>query len=114
MKRCGEIVLAKEIGEKLLGMSHGTCAALLDEIRDYRKKKLHGTTKPATLLKSQIPLRIGPWNESRAGYAEIDLIAHCKESAAREFALTLDFTDIATGWVERRAVLGRPRGKILF
>ena len=109
MKRCGEIAPTKEIEEKLLKMSHGTCAALLDEIKNYRKKKLHGTTKPGTLLKSQIPLRTGPWNESRAGYAEIDLVAHCGESAAGEFAFTLDFTDIATGWMERRAVLGRPQ-----
>jgi len=107
MKRCGEITLTREIEEKLLRMSHGTCASLLDEIRDCRKKKLHGTTKPGTLLKSQIPLRADPWNELRAGYAEIDLVAHCGESVAGEFIFTLDFTDIATGWIERRAVLGR-------
>jgi hypothetical protein len=56
-----------------------------------------------------IPLRTGPWEETKPGYAEIDLVAHCGDSAAGEFAFTLDFTDIATGWVERRAVLGRPQ-----
>jgi len=109
MKKHGEIVLGKETEEKLLRMSHGTCAALLDEIRIYKRKKLHGTTKPGTLLKSQIPLRTGPWEETRPGYAEIDLVAHCGGSVAGEFAFTLDFTDIATGWIERRAVLGRPQ-----
>lgn len=104
-----EIALRKEVKEKLLTMSHGTCASLLQKIRAHQIKKLHGTTKPGTLLKSQIPLRTGPWNESAPGYAEIDLVAHCGESAAGEFAFTLDFTDIYTGWIERRAVLGRPQ-----
>lgn len=104
-----EITLDPLVEKKLLAMSHGTCAGLLDEIRTAHQKKLHGTTKPGTLLKSQIPLRIGPWNESAPGYAEIDLVAHCGESLAGEFAYTLDFTDIATGWMERRAVLGRPQ-----
>jgi hypothetical protein len=57
MKAHKEIVVPKEIEEKLLAMSHGTCATLLDEIRIYKTKKLHGTTKPGTLLKSMIPLR---------------------------------------------------------
>lgn len=109
MKVHGEISIGKEVEEKLLRMSHGTCSSLLHKIREYQIKKFHGTTKPGTLLKSQIPLRIGPWNESAPGYAEIDLVAHCGDSAAGEFAFTLDFTDIATGWVERRAVLGKPQ-----
>lgn len=109
MKACGEIELDSTIEKKLLAVSHGTLAGLLDEIREYKKKKLHGTTKPGTLLKSEIPLRTGPWEETKPGYAEIDLVAHCGESAAGEFAFTLDFTDIATGWIERRAVLGRPQ-----
>lgn len=104
-----EIALDPALERKLFAMSHGTCAALLDEIRTAHQKKLHGTTKPGTLLKSQIPLRTGPWEEAKPGCAEIDLVAHCGESAAGEFAFTLDFTDIATGWVERRAVLGRPQ-----
>ncbi|PIT85230.1 hypothetical protein COU36_04460 [Candidatus Micrarchaeota archaeon CG10_big_fil_rev_8_21_14_0_10_59_7] len=104
-----EIALAPHVERKLLAMSHGTCAALLDEIRTAHQKKLHGTTKPGTFLKSQIPLRVGTWNETEPGYAEIDLVAHCGESLAGEFAYTLDFTDIATGWVERRAVMGRPQ-----
>lgn len=109
LKAHREIALEPPVEQKLLAMSHGTCAALLDEIRTSHQKQLHGTTKPGTLLKSQIPLRVGPWNESAPGYAEIDLVAHCGDSLAGEFAFTLDFTDIATGWVERRAVLGRPQ-----
>lgn len=109
MQQHHEIILEKEIEEKLLRMSHGTCAALLDEIRERHIKKIHGTTRPGTLLKSQIPLRVGHWEETKPGYAEIDLVAHCGESAAGEFAFTLDFTDIFTAWIERRSVLGRPQ-----
>lgn len=107
-----EIDLLPHIEKKLLAMSHGTLSGLLAQIQESRMKKMHGTTKPGTLLKSQIPLRVGPWDEKIPGYAEIDLVAHCGESAAGEFVFTLDFTDIATGWIERRAVLGRPQDRV--
>jgi hypothetical protein len=41
------------------------------------------------------------------GYLEIDLVSHSGRSAAGEFIYTLDCVDIATGWVERQAVMGK-------
>jgi len=38
---------------------------------------------------------------------EIDLVSHSGASAAGEFLYTLDCVDIATGWVERQAVMGK-------
>jgi hypothetical protein len=67
----------------------------------------YGGTKPGTLLKHHIPLRTDRWDVTVPGFTEIDLVAHCGECAAGEFAHSLNLTDIHTTWVETRAVLGR-------
>ncbi len=74
--------------------------------------RLRGTTKPGTLLKHQIPLRTGRWQESAPGFGEIDLVVHCGDSTAGHYANTLNYTDIATAWSEREAVLGRAQPKV--
>jgi len=62
-------------------------------------------TKPGTLLKRQIPIRtFADWDETRPGFVEIDLVAHCGEDASGDFAQTLDATDVVTGWTELQAV----------
>jgi len=62
-------------------------------------------TKPGTLLKRQIPIRtFADWDETRPGFVEIDLVAHCGEDASGDFAQTLDATDVLTGWTELQAV----------
>jgi len=45
-----------------------------------------------------------PWDLSVPGYWEADLVHHCGVSAS---GLTLQVVDIATGWSERAALLGR-------
>jgi len=63
----------------------------------------HGvsTTRAGTLLKQQIPIRtFQQWNETRPGFLEADLVAHCGSQAEGSFLYTLTLTDIATGWIE--------------
>jgi hypothetical protein len=40
------------------------------------------------------------WDEDRPGFTEMDLVAHDGGDASGDFAHTLDFTDIKTGWME--------------
>jgi hypothetical protein len=71
------------------------------------KRRLYGTTRPGSLLQQMIPIKTDPWDVTVPGYLEIDLVSHSGASAAGEFIYTLDCVDIATGWVERRAVMGK-------
>ena len=48
-----------------------------------------------------------PWNTAEPGQFETDLVHHCGPSPSGEYAYTLQMIDVATGWSERRAVLGR-------
>ncbi|MEJ7654626.1 MAG: transposase family protein, partial [Chloroflexia bacterium] len=41
-----------------------------------------------------------PWDEQAPGFVELDLVAHCGDSASGEFLYTLNTVDIATGWTE--------------
>jgi hypothetical protein len=71
------------------------------------KRRLYGTTRPGSLLKHMIPIKTQHWDVTLPGYLEIDLVSHSGASAAGEFLYTLDCVDIATGWVERQAVMGK-------
>ena len=93
----------------VIDMLRSMSGATIDRILapDRAKTDLRGraTTKPGTLLKSQIQIRTGTeWNDAVPGFIEIDLVAHCGDSARGEYCNTLDATDIATGWTETRAV----------
>jgi len=71
------------------------------------RKRIYGRTKPGTLLKHQIPIRTTHWNVTTPGFVEIDLVAHSGKAASGEYIFSLNLTDIFTGWVETRAVMGK-------
>ncbi len=84
-------------------MSAATIDRKLARVRAQHKPKGVCTTKPGTLLRSQVPIRTyTPWNEQQPGFLEIDLVAHCGESTAGTYLCTLNCVDVATGyWVDR-------------
>lgn len=86
----------------LLEMSAATADRLLAPDR-ARHPAARCTTRPGTLLRSQIPVRAGLWDEKRPGYVEADTVAHCGSSMGGNFVWSLTFTDIASGWTENRA-----------
>ena len=70
-------------------------------------KKGFTTTKPGSLLKNQIQVRLTIWDTSKVGYQEIDLVAHGGGNCSGHFAYTLSVTEIATGWWEGEAFMGK-------
>lgn len=66
-----------------------------------------GTTKPGSLIKSQIAVRKGRWQDTEPGWLESDTVAHGGDSAAGQFIYTYNFIDIASGWCELVATLGK-------
>ncbi len=100
----GELKLYGDERQALLSMSSATIDRRLRAARRVARPKGLSSTKPGSLLKSQIPIRTyTPWDEQIPGFVEIDLVAHCGESGAGEFLYTLVVTDIATGWTRGRA-----------
>jgi hypothetical protein len=48
-----------------------------------------------------------PWEETEPGHFEVDLVHHSGPSTTGDYVHTLQLIDVATGWSERVAVLGR-------
>lgn len=91
----------------LLCISPATIDRILKHSRIKYTKRGHSTTKPGTLLRKQIPIKTNQWDETRPGFVETDLVAHCGASVAGQYANTVDLVDIATQWSEQRAVWGK-------
>jgi len=112
LERHGELTLRPEIKTQLLQMSRATIDRCLQPVR-FEKRKGLSTTKPGSLLKRQIPVRtFADWDDAQPGFMEVDLVAHCGDSASGQFLNTLACTDIATGWTECLAVLYRSQKKV--
>jgi hypothetical protein len=94
-------------------MSPATADRLL---RPYRKQGPRGisTTRSGTLLKKQIPIRtFQDWNETKPGFLEADLVAHCGTQAEGAYLYTLTLTDVATGWTECLPLLNRGQDAVI-
>ena len=96
-----------EIEKQLLGISARQMDRRLRAEKTQRRRRIYGRTKPGYLLKHHIPVKTDSWDVCVPGYTEVDLVSHSGDSAAGDFAHTLNVTDIHTGWTESRAVLGR-------
>lgn len=99
--------ISKELENQLLAISARQMDRRLFAHKRSAKRRLYGTTRPGSLLKHMIPIKTEHWDVTMPGYLEIDLVSHSGASAAGEFLYTLDCVDIATGWVERQAVMGK-------
>jgi len=108
----GELKLTEEAQSQLCHMSESTIDRIL---RRWRGGRRHGlsTTKPGTLLKNAIPIKtFSEWKESKPGFLEIDLVAHCGDSTEGFYLTTLSAVDVATGWYEPVAVWGKGQDRV--
>jgi len=104
-----EIVLSPEVKQKLLKVSVSTIDRLLKPEKDrYRLGKGRSGTKPGSLLKKAIPIRtFADWDEKKPGYIEVDLVGHDGGCGSGDFAQSLNFVDILTGWDESSACINK-------
>jgi hypothetical protein len=92
--------ITPEVKEKLRAVSSATINRKLKEERKKRLLRGISGTKPGKWLKHTIPIRVHyPWNERKPGFFEIDTVHHCGNHESGEFNLTLDCTDVYSGWV---------------
>ena len=84
-----------------------TVKRILTRIRqDERRLPRRGPERALQVLR-QIPAQRIPWDIGEPGHCEVDLVDHCGPSATGDYLHTLQMVDVATGWSERVAVLGR-------
>lgn len=104
-----EIDLSPIVKQKLLNISASTIDRLLKPEKDrYRLGKGRKGTKPGTLLKNAIPIRtFSDWNEKKPGFIGADLVGHDGGISSGDFAQSLNFVDILTGWDESCACINK-------
>jgi hypothetical protein len=100
-------ILETWVKSALKNISASTIDRVMTQTRRKYRGKGRSTTKPGLLLRHQVPIKVGQWDEKRPGFLEADTVAHCGTSVAGLYANTLDVVDIGSGWTEQEAILGK-------
>lgn len=105
--RHGELTVSDAVLAQLDVISTSTVQRLLDQIRqDERRLPQKGPERANQVLRA-VPMTRIAWDIQEPGHFETDLVHHCGREASGEYLHTLQMIDVATGWSERMAVLGR-------
>jgi hypothetical protein len=103
----GELTVSASVLEQLAQISVSTVERRLSIIRqDQPRRKRKPPPMPNQALRD-IPVGRIPWDEAEPGHFEADLVHHSGPSASGQYVHTLQLVDVATGWTERQAILGR-------
>ena len=114
LRRFGELDVSDELADALVVMSPATMDRRLAPDRAAMTLRGRSHTKPGSLLKDAIAIRIwAQWDDAAPGFVEIDLVGHEGGNAIGEHAYTLTVTDIATGWTENRSAPNKARKPVI-
>jgi hypothetical protein len=103
----GEIDPLQHLLDQLSQISVSTVRRILKRIRQDEPRLPRKGPSQANRVARDIPMKRIHWNEQQPGHFEVDLVHHCGPSASGEYVHTIQMIDVATGWSERVAVLGR-------
>jgi hypothetical protein len=108
LKELGEMNCSKEVLDKLRKISAKTIDRKLKHQKEIERIRKKYQKKVHPLLYQKIPVKLSDeWDRSQLGNIQTDLIEHCGQSARGEYINTISNTDIATGWWEGEAIMGR-------
>lgn len=109
LEKHGEIKPSAEVYEKLGKISVPTLRRLLPPSERVATRMAHRRSKPKDSFAQRqlIPMCRLAWDTKEPGHFETDLVHHCGISASGQYIHTLQMLDVATGWSECVAILGR-------
>jgi len=107
LRQLEEIFICNEVAGKLKRISPRT----IDRALRRQKEALHLNRKYRQkrnpLIYQKIPVKAGGWDRSVPGQLQVDLVEHCGQSASGLFGNTVSVAEVAFGWWEGEAVLGK-------
>lgn len=105
----GELLLSETTLELLGKISISSVRRRLPASQRAAQRLAHrvGRPAPTSSVRSFIPMRRIAWEERQPGHLEVDLVHHCGLSSQGKYVHTLQLVDVASGWSECVAVLGR-------
>ena len=102
----GELVVNQQLLGQLEKISISTVRRILQRVsQDEPRLVRNRASQPHSY--QQIPARRLAWDLTEPGHFEVDLVHHCGGTTSGQYVYTLQMVDIATGWSERIAILGR-------
>lgn len=107
LARFGVVHLTKQLEAQLGQISEATVTRILRKHRSHKRSLPRPGPERANQVRKGVPMKRIPWQTSEPGHCETDLVHHGGESSAGEYGHTIQMIDVATGWSERVAVLGR-------
>jgi hypothetical protein len=107
LARHGELSLDPEVASQLEKISVSTLGRILKRLRQDEHRLPQRKPQAASGVLKNIPMQRIAWNQQQPGHFEADLVHHCGSVAQGEYGCTLQLIDVATGWSERVAILGR-------
>ncbi len=99
--------LTRQVQEQLATISRATVARILRKYRARVRRLPQKGAERANSATQGVPMGRISWEVSEPGHFEVDLVYHSGESTAGLHGHTIQLIDVATGWSERAAVLGR-------
>jgi hypothetical protein len=107
LARHGELAVTEEVLEQLGRISISSVQRRLTRLgQDTMRLPRRGPDR-ASKVAREIPMRRIPWDTTEPGHFEVDLVHHSGPRSDGEFVHTFQMVDVATGWSERVAILGR-------
>jgi hypothetical protein len=99
--------LTSQVQEQLATISRATVARILRKYRSRVRRLPQKGAERANSATKGVPMGRIAWDMAEPGHFEVDLVYHSGESTAGLHGHTIQLIDVATGWSERAAVLGR-------
>jgi hypothetical protein len=112
LARFGEMQSTRELIVQLEKVSVATVGRILRRLRQDTHRLPRKRPQPANQVARQIPMGRIPWNEVIPGHFEVDTVHHCGPATIGNYVHTVQMVDVATGWSERVAVLGRSQAEM--
>jgi transposase InsO family protein len=103
----GELTLTDELLAQLGQISVASVQRRLSRFTQDAPRLPRTGPERANRIAKAIPMRKIPWEQTEPGHFEVDLVHHGGPSPIGDFVYTLQLIDVATGWSERVALLGR-------
>jgi len=108
LRTMGVLKISDPVAQQLKSISSATIDRALRPVKGrWRSKRRGNPPRGSHLLYKRIPLKLTDWDTHTVGYVEMDLVCHCGASTGGEYINTLSVMEIASGWWEAEAVMGR-------
>ena len=107
LARHGELEAPPRLLDQLSRISVSTLRRILSRLGQDEPRLPRKGPAQANRVAREIPMKRIPWNEQQPGHFEVDAVHHCGISSAGHYVHTIQMVDVATGWTEQVATLGR-------